>query len=170
KSEKVLLASDTVVGNGIIDHITDIVYVKPESFDTRYTMKMAEELEKINHKLVAEDRPYILIGFGRWGTSDPQAGIPVKFGQVSGARVMVEATLPELNYTLSQGSHFFHNVTSFKILYFSVYHYSEYRIKWEWLNSQRVVEETEFIRHIETEAPLTIKVDGRYGRGVILHE
>lgn len=170
KSEKVLLASDTVVGNGIIDHITDIVYVKPGNFDTRYTVKMAEELEKINHKLVAEDRPYILIGFGRWGTSDPQAGIPVKFGQVSGARVMVEATLPELNYTLSQGSHFFHNVTSFKILYFSVYHYSEYHIKWEWLNSQKVVEETEFIRHIETEAPLTIKVDGRYGRGVILHE
>jgi len=112
----------------------------------------------------------LIIGFGRWGTSDPQAGIPVNFGQISGAKVIVEATLPDMSFVLSQGSHFFHNVTSFQICYFSIYHWGEFAVNWEWLKKQKAVAETEFVRHVELQSPLHIKVDGRSGRGVIEYE
>jgi len=167
---KVLIASENVIGNGIIDNIKDIVYLKHESFSDRCTQIIADELDKINYTLVEEKKPYLLIGFGRWGTSDPQAGIPVKFGEISGAKVIVEATLPDMNFCLSQGSHFFHNITSFKILYFSVYHWSEYGIDWNWLTKQQVISETKFVKHIRLPLPLMVKVDGRSGCGVILYE
>jgi hypothetical protein len=112
----------------------------------------------------------VLIGFGRWGTTDPQGGIPVNFGQIAGAKTIIETTLPDMNFSLSQGSHFFHNVTSFKIFYFSLYHWGKYKIKWDWLNKQTTVSETEYIRHVELLKPLQIKVDGKNGRGVIYHE
>ena len=134
------------------------------------THQIAAEIEPFNRRLVEAKKPYLLIGFGRWGTTDPPAGIPVDFGQISGAKVIVEAALPNLNIIMSQGSHFFHNVTSFKIFYFSIPHGSEYRIDWEWLMKQRTVSETHFVRHVELDAPLLAKVDGRSGRGVIMHE
>ena len=168
--DNVLLASDTIVGNGIISDIRDIVYIRPENFDVKYTQHIAEELEKFNNELVELKRQYLLIGFGRWGTSDPQGGIPVKFGQISGAKVIVEATLPDINFPLSQGSHFFHNVTSFKICYFSIYHWGEYKIDWNWLNSQKVVSETKFIRWAKPSKPITVKVDGKNNRGVICYD
>jgi hypothetical protein len=168
--ERVLLASETVLGNGALDTIRDVVFVHPERFDTMKTQQIAAEIEPLNRRLVEAKKPYLLIGFGRWGTTDPPAGIPVDFGQISGAKVIVEAALPNLNIIMSQGSHFFHNVTSFKIFYFSVPHGSEYRIDWEWLMKQRTVSETHFVKHVELDAPLLAKVDGRSGRGVIMHE
>jgi hypothetical protein len=159
-----------VLGNGVLDTIRDVVFVKPEQFDRMKTNQIAAEIEPFNRRLVENKKPYLLIGFGRWGTTDPPAGIPVDFGQISGAKVIVEATLPNLTGTMSQGSHFFHNVTSFKIFYFSIPHESEYRIDWDWLMKQRVVSETTFVRHIELARPLVAKVDGRSGRGVIIHE
>ncbi|MCX6826912.1 MAG: hypothetical protein NTV06_06585, partial [candidate division Zixibacteria bacterium] len=168
QGEKVLVAAEQVLGNGVIDTIEDIVYVKPEPFAACDTRIIALQLETINQKLIDAGRSYLLIGFGRWGSSEPWLGIPVKWSQINGAKVIVEATLPEMDVELSQGSHFFHNLTSFQVLYFSMPHNGKYNIDWPWLNKQKVISETEFVRHIHTEKPLGIKMDGRRGRGVIL--
>jgi hypothetical protein len=168
--EKVLVASDSALGNGVLENIRDIVYAKPEKFSIHQSEAIASELEHLNCQLVASSSPYLLVGFGRWGTSDPQAGIPVNFGQICGAKVIVESALPEMSSMLSQGSHFFHNITSFKVFYFSVSSWDKYKIDWDWLNKQEVVQETEFVRHVRVLSPLKIKVDGRTSRGVIYHE
>jgi len=167
--DRALVASESVLGNGMVDNINDVVYIKPETFDVKYTPEIAAELEIINRSLVDRKRPYLLIGFGRWGTSDPQGGIPVNFGQISGAKVIVESTLSDLNFNLSQGSHFFHNVTSFQICYFSLYHWGQYKINWDWLNQRPTIAETRFVKHVELSSPLKVKVDGRSGRGVIFY-
>ncbi len=166
--DNILLASDKALGNGIIKSIHDIVYVVPDKFDKKYTQKISLELETLNKKLVAVGRPYLLIGFGRWGSSDPWLGIPVNWGQVSGAKAIVEATMENMNVDLSQGSHFFHNLTSFNVSYFSLPFSGDFTIDWQWLDKQDVQEETQFIRHVKTHSPLLIKVDGRSGRGIIL--
>ena len=168
--DNVLLSSETVLGNGVLDTIRDVVFIDPERFDVRQSHRIASELESFNRDLIEARRPYVLIGFGRWGTTDPLGGIPVDFGQISGAKVIVEASLPDLNFMMSQGSHFFHNITSFKIFYFSIPHEGGYRIDWEWLMKQREVSRTRFVRHIELDAALTVTVDGRCGWGVISHE
>jgi hypothetical protein len=167
-SEDALVASENVLGNGIIDDIQDIVYVKPDAFDAKNTQQITADIEKLNRNLVNAATPYILIGFGRWGSSDPWLGINVNWAQISGARVIVESTLPNMNVELSQGSHFFHNITSFQIPYFSVRYDGKYKIKWDWLEKQKPEAETEYVRHVKLERPLNVKVDGRNGRGVIL--
>ncbi len=170
KGENVLLASDSALGNGVLENIRDIVYMKPERFNVHSSEAVAAELEKLNHWLVTFDSPYLLIGFGRWGTSDPQAGIPVNFGQICGAKVIVESALPETSSMLSQGSHFFHNITSFRVFYFSVGTDDRFKIDWGWLNRQAAVQETDHVRHVRLSSPLKIKVDGTTSRGVIRHE
>lgn len=167
--DHVLVASESVLGNGILDGIQDIVYVKPEKFCAHETQDIAAQLEELNHQLGASHVPYLLIGFGRWGSTDPLGGIPVNFGQISGAKAIVESTLPEMNFMLSQGTHFFHNITSFRVLYFSVPHWEKYTIDWNWLRQQTAVSETAHVRHIKLSSPLTIKVDGTTSRGVIYH-
>ncbi len=166
---RVLLASEHVLGNGVRDDVRDVVYLKPRSFEARHTPRIALELDKINRGLLAEERPYVLIGFGRWGSSDPWLGVPVEWGQVCGARVIVEATLPEMNPDLSQGSHFFHNLIGCRVLYLSVRHQGPHGIDWEWLDRQETLAETDFVKHVRTAQPLLVKVDGRHGRGVIRH-
>ncbi|MBN1221913.1 MAG: hypothetical protein JXB23_01600 [Candidatus Aminicenantes bacterium] len=168
--EKVVVASESVLGNGVILTIQDIVYLKPDAFEVNKTTVIAKELERLNRQLVKEKRPYVLIGFGRWGSSDPSGGIPIKFGQISGAKVIVEATMPDMNFMLSQGSHFFHNITSFQVCYFSVAHWEKYQIDWNWMGRQEVIHETQFIRHVRPSTPLNIKVDGKKSRGVIKYE
>jgi len=168
--DDILLASETVLGNGELDSVRDVVFVDPDRFDTMVTRDIATELDSVNGSLVDAKLPYLLIGFGRWGTTDPLAGIPVEFGQISGAKAIVELSLPGPGSALSQGSHFFHNVTSFKIFYFSVHHGEEFEIDWEWLGRQTTVYDGKFVRHVRLASPLTIKVDGRRGRGVIRHE
>ncbi|MBN2072149.1 MAG: hypothetical protein JW814_11900 [Candidatus Krumholzibacteriota bacterium] len=166
----VLVSSETVLGNGILDTIRDIVYIDPDRFDVSNSREIAGQLDKFNEILVDSKKPYLLIGFGRLGTSDPSCGVPVTFDQISGAKAIIESSLPDLAFNLSQGSHFFHNVTSFRIFYFSVNHWSEYGIDWDWLKKQKVIRETEFLKHVELPSALLVKVDGRKGRGVIFYE
>ena len=165
----VLVATESALGNGRLDNIRDVVYVKPEKFSPNRTETIALELEEINRKLMDAQTPYVLIGFGRWGSSDPRGGIPVNFGQISGAKVIIESTLPQMNAMLSQGSHFFHNITSFRVFYLSVPHWEKYKIDWAWLERQWSAEETKSIRHVTLNEPLGIKVDGTTSRGVITH-
>jgi hypothetical protein len=165
--DNILIASKNVLGNGINNNLKDIVYVNPEIFETKFTPQIAEELEQINKELVNQHRPYLLIGFGRWGSSDPWLGIPVNWGQVSGAKAIVETALENLNVEFSQGSHFFHNLTSFNVSYFSVKFSDPYKIDWEWLSKQHLEKETKFVRHVSLAAPLNVKVDGRSGQGAI---
>ncbi len=167
KGENVLIASKKVLGNGTMDTIRDIVYVRPEHFEAKHTPRIASELEVINRRMLDEGKPYLLIGFGRWGSSDPWLGIPVNWGQVCGARVIVEATRPTMDIELSQGAHFFHNLSSFQVGYFCVPYNGEYGIDWEWLAKQNGEEESLFVRHVVADDPLRVRIDGRTGLGVI---
>ncbi len=164
-----LVSSTNVLGNGERRDITDIVYVKPDAFEAKHTQRIATELQEVNRTLVREGHPAIFIGFGRWGSSDPWLGIPVDWGQISSARVIVEATLPDMNPDLSQGSHFFHNLLSFHVLYLSVPHSAAPGIRWDELLAMPAFAETDFVRHVRSEGPLNVRVDGRSGRGVIRH-
>jgi hypothetical protein len=170
RCERALVASDVALGNGSVGAIEDVVYVRPDSFEARHTGAIAAEVEGLNRALADAGRPYVLIGFGRWGSSDPWLGIPVTWPQISGARIIVEATLPDMDVEASQGPHFFHNITSFRVHYLTVHHASSYRIDWNWLNQLPAVAETAFVRHVRTPVPLHGRVDGRTGRGVVLHE
>lgn len=166
-SPDLLAASSRVMGNGIVEGIRDVVYVRPDHFEARHTRQIASELERMNTPLQDEGRPYLLIGFGRWGSSDPWLGIPVDWGQICGAKVIVEATLPTMNVDPSQGSHFFHNISSFKVSYFSVRYDRDRPIDWDWLAAQETVAETDLVRHVRLQSPLRVKVDGRTSRGAI---
>lgn len=170
EGSNVLLASDNVLGNGVNEEIRDVVYLKPRTFEARHTPRIAQELERINLQLLSESTPYMLIGFGRWGSSDPWLGVPVEWGQVCGARVIVEATLPQMTPDLSQGSHFFHNLIGCQVLYLSVPHHGRYQIDWEWLDQQRKLSETEFTCHVRLSKPLKVTVDGCNARGVVKHD
>jgi hypothetical protein len=164
----ILASSERVMGNGILNDIQDVVFILPDAFDPKFSRIMAGEIETMNRSLVQEGRPYLLIGFGRWGSSDPWLGIPVTWSQVSGAKVIVESTLPGVNVDPSQGSHFFHNLSSFQVSYFTVRHgVDEGGIDWTWLSGQDVARATAYLRHVRLDRPLEVRVDGRTGRGVI---
>ena len=163
-----VVASEMVMGNGTECGIQDIVFVRPEKFSCMQTRDIAREIGAINCVLVEEHRPYLLIGFGRWGSSQPTLGIPVDWSQISGAKAIVETTLPEMNVELSQGSHFFHNLSSFRASYFMVRHDGPFSINWDWLNRQPVVTETELVMHVRLTTPVLVKVDGRRARGVVM--
>lgn len=165
---RAIVASDMVIGNAVIDDICDIVFVRPERFSDSCTAAVAQQVSVINRALVSQRRPYLLIGFGRWGSSQRTLGIPVAWSQISGARAIVESTLPQMNADLSQASHFFHNLSSFQATYFMVRHDRRPGIDWEWLQRQPAQEETEFVRHVRLTAPLLVRVDGRSARGVVL--
>lgn len=165
--EDVLLASKNTLGNGLNQSIRDIVYVRPENFQSQDTQTIARQLPRLNKKLIEEIRPYLLIVLGRLGTTDPWLGIPIRWADVSGARAVVETTRENFNVVLSQGSHYFHNLTSLGVFYFSLPLTSEFQIQWERLEELPVEEETDLLRHVRLPGPLTIKVDGRKGTGVI---
>ncbi|MBN1447863.1 MAG: response regulator [Bacteroidetes bacterium] len=168
KPEDLLLRSRNVLGNGIY-RLQDIIYVIPEDFDNAKTQEMAREITELNRKLVTEKRPYLLIGPGRWGSADPWLGIPVRFTGISGAHAIVETSLPNMLPDPSQGSHFFQNLTSFHIAYFTTRHYrDEDRIDWEWLHSLEVIEETGYVRHVRAPELVEIRVDGQTSAGVVL--
>lgn len=163
-----VVASPMVMGNGVEEGLRDIVFVRKDTFESRHTPVIARDLAQINRALTAAGKKYLLIGFGRWGSSDPWLGIPVEWSQISGARVIVEAMLPAMNVELSQGSHFFHNITGFGVSYLSVPFEGAGRIDWDWLAGISAVAETDFVRHIELPSPLEVRVDGRHRRGVAL--
>ena len=168
QADNILVASERTLGNGVLTELTDIMYVRPDKFGKEHTSKIAVEIENLNRTASADGPGYVLMGFGRWGSSDPWLGIPVDWGGISSARVIVEATRPDMDVEMSQGSHFFHNITSLQIPHFSVPHTARRQIDWTWLESQPIIEETEFVRLVRLDKPVTVKVDGRRGRGVIL--
>lgn len=165
-----VVASRKVLGNGTREDICDVLYAKPGSFDPARTVEIAGEIGKLNGTLLSERRPYLLIGFGRFGTADPWLGIPTAWGQISGAGAIVEATLHNMRPELSQGSHFFHNLVGFGVYYLAVEPESGGRVDFAWLDAQPAVAETTFLRQVRLERPLRLKVDRRRGRGVICHD
>jgi hypothetical protein len=167
-AEDILFQSEQTLGNGI-KHVRDVVFIKPDAFDAMKTRSMVNEISAVNHELLAAHRPYILIGPGRWGSSDPSLGIPVGFSDISAATAIVETSLPNMVIDPSQGSHFFQNLTSFRITYFTLRHYNEaHSIDWEWLNALTCVAETEHLRHVVADKDLEIIVDGQSGNGIVL--
>jgi CheY-like chemotaxis protein len=165
----VLCISEQALGQGRIQGVRDIVYVRPEVFERGQTVAVAAEVETINRSLMDEGRPYLLIGPGRWGTSDHWLGIPVEWRQIAGARVIVETELADVPVTPSEGTHFFQNITSFGIGYLTVQPRSG-RVDFDWLSSQPARAETRLVRHVRLERPLDIRIDGRSGRGLVLKE
>jgi len=163
-----ILRSNTALGHGLMDNVRTIVYVKPEGFNSLETRDIAAKLERINKDMTAAGRPYILIGPGRWGTSDPALGIPVRWPQISGARLIVESALPGYQVEPSQGTHFFQNLTSFGVGYFTVNPVAGqgyYDI--DWLNTQAAEWEDEHIRIVPFTEPLTIAINGRKTTGIV---
>jgi hypothetical protein len=162
-----IIRSDAVMGNGILDGIRDVVFVRRDRFDMRHTAAIALEVDRMNHSLVSLGRPYLLIGFGRWGSADPWLGIPVRWPQISGARAIVEAGVSSGAVEMSQGAHFFHNLISFHVAYFSVPAGEERGIDWDWLERLPRAEEGGWVVRAESPEPLRVLVDGRSGRGVV---
>ena len=165
----VICRSSQVLGHGLIEDIRDIVVVDYHGFERSMSRDVAREVSTFNSGLVAEERPYLLIGVGRWGTLDPWLGIPVTWEQIAGAKAIVETGFKELAVAPSQGSHFFQNITSFMIGYFTIVNDSEQAfIDWDWLLRQQPLQQMRFTRLIRFESPLTIKINGHEGKGVIL--
>jgi len=165
----ILCRSSNVLGNGRIEDIHDVVVVDYESFHRASSVEVAEIVARLNAQLVRANTPYILIGVGRWGSKDPWLGIPVTWDQVSGARVIVEAGFRDFRVTPSQGSHFFQNLTAFRIAYFTINpDLGEGQVDWAWLSAQPAVQHIGSVRHIHLEAPFTVVVSGSRGVGVIL--
>lgn len=168
KKEDILLYSEKGMGNGIIEDIADVIYVDTSKFDKHKTVEMAEEINMINTRMSKEKKKYILIGPGRWGTRDRFIGIPVNWPQISNAKIIVETSLDEYPLDASSGSHFFHNVTSMNVGYFSVQpEFSKSYIRYDLLQEQELIEETGFFRHVRFRKPLTVRMDGKKRISVI---
>ena len=159
--------SENTLGNGINRNLTDIVYVKPQDFDPAKTVEIAKEISILNAELAKDDCSYILIGPGRWGSADPWLGIPVRWADISGASVIVETTHASFTADPSQGSHFFHNMTSLGMSYLNITNGGRDFIKPSWFSSQPVMRVTRFLAHIRLSRPVVVKVDGRRSMGVI---
>jgi len=169
KKDDVICQSNQVLGNGAISDIYDIVVVDYEKFDRGKSKDVVSEVSQLNSKLITEKKPYLLLGVGRWGSMDPWLGIPVTWDQISGASVIVEAGFKDFSVTPSQGSHFFQNLTSFRVGYFTVNSIDkDDYIDWNWLGEQNAIEELTFTRHLQFDKPISIKMNGHENRGVIL--
>jgi hypothetical protein len=163
-----LCQSQQVLGNGVFKDIYDVVVVDIHTFDRAKSREVAAEISQINTKLTAERRPYLIVGVGRWGSMDPWLGIPVSWDQIAGACVIVESGFKDMFVTPSQGSHFFQNITSFRVGYFTVNSsVPSSFIDWEWLRAQKAEEEFQFTRHLRFSQPITVKINGHKNRGVI---
>ncbi len=164
-----LLKSNTALGHGTIDAIDTIVYIPASRFDSMHTHDIAREIGQINRQFLAEDKNYILIGPGRWGSSDHALGVPVKWPEISAARLIVEASLGNYRIEPSQGTHFFQNLTSFGVGYFTINPYSDDGIfDMDYLDAHDAIIETEHVRVVAFDHPLRIGIDGRQGIGVVL--
>ncbi len=169
KKEDALIMSETALGNGIIENIYDLIYVRPENFDSANNPKIVPIIDKLNDKFIAENKNYILLGPGRWGSSDHWLGIPVKWSQISQARLIVEAGLPNYIIDPSQGTHFFQNLTSFRVGYFTINPYkNEGFFDLNFINKQEAVYEDNLVRHIRFKKPITVKIDSQNSKGVVM--
>ncbi|HPT22170.1 MAG TPA: PEP/pyruvate-binding domain-containing protein [Bacteroidales bacterium] len=169
KPEETIVYSESALGNGVFKGIHDVVYVKPESFNAANNKNVVNEIEKVNVGFVKEGTGYILIGPGRWGSADPWLGIPVKWPQISAARIIIESGLKNYRIDPSQGTHFFQNLTSFRVGYFTINPFiKEGYYDVDYLNRMEVKYEDNFIRHVRFQNPLEIMIDGRKHKGAIL--
>ena len=167
--QQLLCQSSKVLGNGRIENLHDVVVVDSQRFERRRSQEVAKAVAHFNGLLSAENRPYLLIGVGRWGSNDPWLGIPVEWDEISGARVIVEAGFRDFRVTPSQGSHFFQNLTAFQIGYFTVNpDAGEGSVDWEWLNQQPSVDEDGCVRHLHFDAPMRVIMNSRKSQGIIL--
>lgn len=167
-SESLLCLSAQALGNGAHRDISDLVYVIPEKFDPGKTREIAEEIGSLNARLRSEGRPYIIIGPGRWGSSDPNLGIPVKWHHISGSRIIVESAYGDFSVDPSYGTHFFHNVTSLGLGYLTINETSEDSfIDWKKIEAREPLTELSYIRHIRFPEPMDIRIDGSEGRGAV---
>jgi len=168
-AERVLCQSSKVLGNGRLDSLYDAVVVDSQRFDRGRSQEVARAVSHFNALLSTENRPFVLIGVGRWGSNDPWLGIPVEWDEISGARVIVEAGFRDFRVTPSQGSHFFQNLTAFQIGYFTVNpDAGEGSIDWEWLSAQPAQEEDGCVRHLRFDGPMRVIMNSRTSQGVIL--
>ena len=164
--EKAFIHTGKALGNGILEGIRDILFIPPERFDNTRTLDIALEIGQVNDTM--EGKPYLLIGPGRWGTRDRSLGIPVEWDQISWARAIVEASLEDFRIDPSHGTHFFHNITSLGIMYFSVpYGTKTAYMDWDWLAKHEPAFQGTHVTRIKLEQDLQIKVDGRSGQGII---
>ena len=170
EKKEMILYSESALGNGISNDVYDVVYVKTESYNAANNSLVAREIEKLNKTFSESDRNYILIGPGRWGSSDPWLGIPVKWPHISQARVIVESGLENYRVEPSQGTHFFQNLTSFGVGYFTINPFLKDGGFFDeaFLNAQPAAYETDFIRHVHFDSPLTIIINGKKKTGVVL--
>lgn len=167
KSE-LICQSTQVLGNGATDEIYDLVFVDFSKFDRGKSKIVAGEIAQLNSKLLDEKKPYVLIGIGRWGSLDPWLGIPVTWDQISGAAAIVESGFKDFEVEPSQGSHFFQNITSFRVGYFTVDCSNKIGfIDWDWLLSQPAMEELEFTKHLHFKTPLSVRINGHKNKGII---
>ncbi|MDR3227092.1 MAG: phosphoenolpyruvate synthase [Prevotellaceae bacterium] len=164
-----LMISNMALGHGISNDVYDVLYVKAASFDSAKTQQIAEEIEKINGEFVKNEKNYILVGPGRWGSSDPWLGIPIKWAHICNARIITECSLQNYQIGPSQGTHFFQNLTSCGAGYFTINPPSnDGFFDEDFLNSQPAVTETEFLRLVHFNKPLVIKIDGRKSMGIVM--
>lgn len=164
-----LLRSNNSLGHGIMDDLYDVVYVKTEHYTASHNPDIAREIEKLNREFLQEGRNYILIGPGRWGSSDPWLGIPVKWPHISAARIIVEAGLTNYRVDPSQGTHFFQNLTSFGVGYFTINAFmGDGLYNQDYLNQLPAINETEYLRHVRMPQPFIAKMDGKKKQGVVL--
>ena len=166
---RTLVASHNALGNGTVTDVADVVYVRSGAFNASHNQLIAYDIEKINRALVAEGRGYVLVGPGRWGSSDPWLGIPVKWPHIGGARVIVECGLKDYRIEPSQGTHFFQNLTSFGVGYFTVNPFKgDGTFDEAYLDALPAVHETAYLRHVRLPAPCVIKMDGHRSLGVVM--
>ena len=167
--EGAFLKSQCALGVGWIEGVRDVVYLRPESWDVLRTREMAEQVAAVNARMQEEGAGYVLIGFGRWGTSQPSLGVPVGWGDISESKAIVECSLEDFRIDPSQGTHFFQNLTSFNVGYINVNHYSRPGELMDFgvLDAMPAVEETEFLRHVRFAEPLQMCIDGKTGRAFI---
>lgn len=167
-SEQILLRSENALGQGVMDDIQDVIYVKTDGYSASNNQLIAYDIEKLNRRFLDEGKHYVLVGPGRWGSSDTWLGIPVKWPNISAARVIVEAGLTNYRVDPSQGTHFFQNLTSFGVGYFTINAYINDGIyNQELLNPMPAVEETKFLRWVHFDKPLTVKMNGKKKVGVV---
>jgi hypothetical protein len=168
---KALIYAESALGTGAMQHVQDIIYVKQDAFNSLSTEQIVAELDTLNSKMKAESRGYILVGPGRWGSSDPFLGIPVKWPHITEARVIVECGLAHFRVEPSQGTHFFQNVTSLGIGYLTINpSIGEGLFDLDRLSTMTAVDEGPFLRHVHFEKPLWIYIDGRSNKGMICEE
>lgn len=169
KQEESIIYCESAMGNGRIDDIYDFVYVKPETFNALDSHAIGDEISLLNEKFIEEQRNYVLVGPGRWGSSDPHLGIPVKWAHISQARVIIESGLENFRIDPSQGTHFFQNLTSFRVGYFTINPYiNDGFYDLEFLGKQEAHFENNYIRHIRFKEPIKVQIDGKHNRGVVL--